>query len=197
MNLTRLKILASFVAVAMLPGLLPVLAQQMRASPHETVSAWIDGKSALVAITYGRPYSKAPFEPKKAGDPKKGEIRKIWGGQVPWGKAWRAGADEATTLITSKDLDVNGTQIPAGAYTLYMVPEENGTSKLAFSKKIGFWGIPVDEKQDLARVDMKREALDNDVDQLTISVEPAQPSGGVIKLKWEKTQYSVNFNVKK
>jgi hypothetical protein len=164
----------------------PATAQQKRVSPHETVSAVIAGNR--VTITYGRPYSK---------DPKSDKIRKIWGELVPWGKAWRTGADEATTMITQQDIMIGDTKVPAGAYTLYTVPMESGASKLAISKKIGQWGIPVDEKNDLARVDMKKDKLDKNVDQLTIGVEKAE-GGGVIKISWEMTQYSVNFsNAKK
>src|SRR5436305_14691504 len=117
-------------AAALVIGL-PALAQQGgRASPHETVSAVINGNR--VTITYGRPYTK---------DPKSGEMRKIWGGLLPYGKAWRLGADEATTLITQQPIAFGETTIPAGAYTLYMVPEESGESKLAITKKIGQWDV--------------------------------------------------------
>jgi hypothetical protein len=95
-------------------------------SPHETTSAVIDNNR--VTIIYGRPYTKAP---------KTGEVRKIWGGLVPYGKAWRMGSDEATTLITQHTIVLGGTELPAGAYTLYMIPEESGTAKLAISKKVG------------------------------------------------------------
>ena len=173
-----------FVAIAVAVAV-PATAQNRAAStggnsPHETTSAVIDGNR--VTVTYGRPYSKD---------------RKIWGSLVPWDKAWRMGSDEATVLITQQPIAIGDTTIPAGAYTLYMVPSENGTSKLAFSKKLGAWGIPVDEKNDLARVDLKKDALDPKVDQYTMSVERNSGGGGVLKLKWENTQYSAVFTVKK
>jgi hypothetical protein len=160
--------------------------QQKRISPHETISTVVAGNR--VTITYGRPYSK---------DPKSDKIRKIWGDLVPWGKAWRTGADEATTLIIQQPIMIGDTMLPAGAYTLYTIPMENGPSKLAISKKIGQWGIPVDEKNDLARVDLKKDAIDKMVDQFSIAIEKAA-TGGVIKLTWENTQFSVDFsNAKK
>ena len=70
------------------------------ASPHETTSTVIDGNR--VTITYGRPFTK---------DPKSGEMRKIWGGLVPYGKAWRMGADEATLLITQQPINFGETTI--------------------------------------------------------------------------------------
>jgi len=151
-------------------------------SPHETVSVTIGGNT--VKITYGRPFSKSP---------RGTDIRKIWGTLVPWDKAWRLGADQATTLVCEKSIVLGGTTVPAGTYTLYMIPSESGTSKLAISKTTGQWGIPVDEKHDLGRVDLKKAALDPQVDQLTLSLAAAG-SGGVLKIQWEKTQYSVDFS---
>jgi hypothetical protein len=167
----------------------PVTAQQGakkgRVSPHETISAVVDGNR--VTVSYGRPYSK---------NPKSGEIRKIWGGLVPYGKAWRTGADEATTLITQQPIMVGDTLIPAGAYTLYTVPMENGPSKLAFSKSLGQWGIPVNEKNDLARVDLKKDSVEKQVDQFTIALDKGA-TGGVLKMTWENTQFSVPFTTVK
>src|ERR1039458_6276309 len=150
-------------------------------SPHETVSATIGGNA--VKITYGRPFSKKPGTD---------TVRVVWGTLVPWDKAWRLGADLGTTLVCGKGIVLGGTTVPAGTYTLYMIPSEKGTSKLAISKTTGKWGIPVDEKNDLARVDLKNAPLDPQVDQLTLSVAAAG-AGGVIKIQWEKTQYSVEF----
>ena len=178
--------LQTFIALAAtLLCALPLAAQSNRVSPHETTSAVIDGNR--VTVTYGRPNTK---------DPKSGEMRKIWGGLVPYGKAWRLGADEATTLITQQPITFGDTTVPAGAYTLYMVPSESG-GKLAISKKIGQWGVGVDEKNDLARVDLKKSALDTPVHQLTLGVEKNPAGGGVLKIKWEDVQYSADFTVKK
>jgi hypothetical protein len=156
-------------------------AQQARLSPHETISTRVGG--SLVTITYGRPYSK---------NPKTGEIRKIWGGLVPWGKAWRTGADEATTLVTQSAVKIGDKEIPAGAYTLYTIPSETGTSQLAISKTIGKWGIPVDEKNDVARVDLTKSTVDKQVDQFTMALESKKGDpAGTLKMTWETTQFSV------
>ncbi len=165
---------------------LPVVAQQRRLSPHETISAVIDGNR--VTVTYGRPYTK---------NPRTGEVRKIWGGLVPYGEPWRMGADEATLLITQRPLELGGKTVPAGAYTVYMVPAESGASQLAISTRIGQWGIPVDQSHDLARVDLEKETLEKPVDQFTMAVGKNPSGGGVLKLMWENAQFSVPFTVQK
>ena len=165
---------------------LPLKAQQKRVSPHETVSAVIDGNR--VTVVYGRPYTK---------DPKSGEARKIWGGLVPYGKVWRTGADEATTLTTQKPLVFGETTIPAGSYTLFTLPQADGSAKLIFNKQLGQWGTQYDEKQDLARIDLKKDALEKPLDQLAIAVSKNPAGGGALKIMWEDTQFSAAFTVQK
>lgn len=173
-------------AAAALLGALPLAAQQPRVSPSEITSVTVD--NCRVTLAYGRPYSK---------DPKTGEMRKIWGGLVPYGQVWRTGANEATMLVTQQPLDFNGTVIPAGAYTLFTLPQADGSAKLIVNKQLGQWGLQYDEKQDLARIDLRPETLPQSVDQFTLRVERNPAGGGVIKMMWETTQYSVPFTVKK
>ncbi len=169
----------------------PIPAPRSRISPHETISTVIGERRTgnWVTITYGRPYIK---------DPKTGAPRKIWGGLVTWDKADRLGSDEATLLLTQQPLVIGEIVIPAGAYTLYIVPSETGASKLAFSTNLGKWGIPVDETKDVARVDLKKASLEKPADQLTIGIEnDSSTGGGVLKIQWESTEFSLSFAVKK
>ena len=48
--------------------------------------------------------------------------RKIFGGLVPYGEVWRAGANEATTLVTDTNLNIGGKDVPAGSYTIFTLP---------------------------------------------------------------------------
>ncbi|MGH8024180.1 MAG: DUF2911 domain-containing protein [Limisphaerales bacterium] len=182
-----MKTLLSLIALAALTVTvaLPVSAQERRLSPHQTFSARLKGDR--VTITYGRPYTIKPGTT---------EVRKIWGGLVPYDKPWRMGADEATLLLTQKPLDIGGKTIPAGAYTLYMVPEENGPSQLVFSSALGGWGIPVNTRHDVARVDLTKTTLDHPVNQFTMAVS-RNDDGGVLKMSWETTEFSVPFTVQK
>jgi hypothetical protein len=182
MSLLRVTVLVTVVSMLStdLVGAPLVRRARKRVSPHETVSATIGDNK--VSITYGRPYSK---------NPKGDNIRKIWGSLVPYGKAWRLGADEATTLELTKGIKIGDASIPAGKYTLYLIPEENG-GKLAFSKTVGRWGVPVNEKDDLVRVDVKREPLSPTLGQLAIAIEKGD-NGGEFSIKWEDAEYSVKF----
>jgi hypothetical protein len=171
---------------------LPLMAQEKRvnstggASPHETTSRVVDDNR--VTLTYGRPYTK---------DPHSGETRKIWGTLVPYGKVWRTGADEATLLITQKPILIGDLAVPAGAYTLFTLPAEDGSAKLIINKQIGQWGLQYNESQDLGRVDLKKDTLDTPVDQFTMAVARNPSGGGILKMSWENTQYSVAFTPQK
>jgi len=177
--------LRSTIIAATLLTALSLNAQQRRLSPHETISSVVDGNR--VTIVYGRPYTVKPGTT---------AVRRIWGGLVPYGKVWRMGADEAALLITQKPLEIGGVTVPAGAYTLFMLPEENGPSKLIINKQIGQWGLQYNEGQDLARVNLHKQALEEPVTQFTMAIQ-RESSGGVLKLTWEKTEYSVPFSVQK
>ena len=59
--------------------------------------------------------------------------RKIWGGLVPYGKVWRAGADENTTIEFGDDVSVEGKPLPKGVYGLHMIPNQDSWTVI-FSK---------------------------------------------------------------
>ncbi|MEO8438795.1 MAG: DUF2911 domain-containing protein [Spartobacteria bacterium] len=180
-----MKLIISLLATLSVLALSPLQAEEKRVSPHETVSATIDG--ATIKIVYGRPYTK---------DPKSGALRKIWGGLVPFGKVWRMGADEATILTTDRDLEIGGSKIPAGSYSLFLQPDESGPAMLIVNKQTGQWGTKHDESQDVAKVELKKSALASPVDQFTIALEKAD-GGATLNLKWEGTEYSAPIAVKK
>jgi hypothetical protein len=165
----------------------PPAPPRTRVSPHEVISLKVDGNR--VTVIYGRPYSK---------DPKTGAIRKIWGELVPYGKVWRTGSDEATTLITQQAIDLGGTTVPAGTYTLFTVPLADGTARLVINRETGQWGVdPYHEANELARVDLKKDTLSTPLDQFVMALEKNPGGGGILKMAWETTQFSVPFTVKK
>jgi hypothetical protein len=173
------------VSLSLMAASFAVADDKSRVSPHETITANIDGSD--VTIVYGRPYSK---------DPKSGAPRKIWGELVPFGKVWRTGADEATLLTTKKSYDIGGTTVPAGTYSLFTWPEQGG-AKLIVNKQTGQWGTKYDEKQDLARIDMKKEPVEKPGEQFTIEIKKDPAAGGILKFTWENTQYSVAIKAAK
>jgi hypothetical protein len=118
--------------------------------------------------------------------------RKVFGGIVPYGEVWRAGANEATTFVTTAELMVGGQHVPAGSYTLFTIPNQ-GKWTLIISKKTGEWGIPYPgADSDLARVDMKVSATSSAVENFTIAFDK-DAKGCTLRMDWENTRASVDI----
>jgi hypothetical protein len=98
--------------------------------------------------------------------------RKVFGELVPYGKVWRAGANEATTFVTDESLiAVGGTNIPAGSYTIFAVPNPEKWTVI-INKHTGEWGIPYKyESEELARVPASVTRLSSPVENFTISFD--------------------------
>jgi len=121
--------------------------------------------------------------------------RKIMGSVVPYGVVWRTGANAATSFVTQTDIVVSGVKIPRGSYTLYTLPSSKQW-KLIFNKQTGQWGTVYNEKLDLVRIPLNKKNLKQPVEKFTITLERTAEKSGVIKLVWEKTQLSVDFQLK-
>ncbi len=148
-------------------------------SPPGTASVkFDDGK--IVTIDYSRPSMRG---------------RKIFGGLVPYGQIWRTGANAATSLKTDVNLTIGGAAVPAGSYTLYTIPGETGW-KLIINKQTGQWGTDYEEKQDLARVDMKVASNATPTEQFTISLDKTGASSATLKLDWANTTATVSVDEK-
>jgi hypothetical protein len=121
--------------------------------------------------------------------------RKIFGGLVPYGEVWRTGANEATTFVTTAEVEVGGKTVPAGSYTIFTVPNPDKWT-LIINKKTGEWGIPYKyESDELGRVDMKVSKVSSPVEDFTISYEKSG-NGCVMNVAWDTTRASVDITSK-
>lgn len=122
--------------------------------------------------------------------------RKIFGGLVPYGEVWRAGANEATTFVTDTNLNVGGKDVPAGSYTIFTIPNADKWV-LIISKKTGEWGVPYPgQGDDFTRVDMKASSLSSPMENFTIGFDQTG-STCAMHLDWEKTRATVDISQKK
>ncbi|MEM7050389.1 MAG: DUF2911 domain-containing protein [Acidobacteriota bacterium] len=173
--MTHRKTLKAVCALAVLLLLaVPALAERgddtNRKSKNGAVSGTIDGVS--VAVSYGRPQVKG---------------REIFGALVPFGKLWRTGADEATTVTFGGDAKVEGQAIPAGTYSLFTIPGADSWT-LIFNKKAEQWGgYDYAESEDALRVEVKPGKGDA-VETMEFVIED-----GAVVLRWDTT--AVSFGV--
>jgi len=124
--------------------------------------------------------------------------RKIFGGIIPYGQVWRAGANQNTTITFANDVTIDGKPLAAGTYGLHMIPTE-GDWTVIFSKQHDAWGsFTYKESEDALRVTVKPQptgfhnALTYDFDQL-------QPDSAVVVMSWDKlaVPFKVHVDVNK
>ncbi len=154
-----------------------VAESQEPASPLDYARAEIDGHQ--VEIKYSRPSMRG---------------RTIYGDLVPWDKVWRTGANEATHLRIPADMTIGGESVPAGEYTLWTVPSEDGWM-LVINSETGQRGHAYNGDLDFVRVPMMTTSLDEPVEVFTITIVEGEDSDGVIRLDWETTRAYIAFDL--
>ena|SRR6266480_720130 len=164
--------------LALLVGAGAARAQAPRKSPHESTSITVNGHK--ITITYGRPYLHG---------------RKMIGDHEPYGKVWRTGADEASTLETDADLDINGLRVPKGTYGIFTIPNADKWT-LVVSKNAKQWGaFKYNVAEDLGRTDMTVSKTGSPVEQFTITLTPEGSGGALLKMAWDSVEASVAIKV--
>src|ERR1700737_4976525 len=156
--------------IGMIFTLILFAACQRRPSPAASATCDLGG-SKTIKTNYSSPRMKG---------------RKIYGDLAPFGQVWRAGANEATTFVTSSDAVVGGKTVLAGSYTIFTIPAADKWT-LIINKKTGEWGIPYKyESDEVARVDMKVYPLQSPGENFTISYEKSG-SGCTLHIDWDNT----------
>lgn len=145
---------------------------QEKASPAAVATGKING--ATISINYSSPSVKG---------------RQIWGGLVPFNEVWRAGANEATTFETDKDLTIEGSKLPAGKYSFFVIPKEK-ECVVIFNKEAKQWGAyKYNEKEDQLRVTVKQQIASSSREKLVYTINKNN-----IVLSWEN--WNIPFSVK-
>lgn len=152
-------------------------------SPRQTTTAAFDG--AEIAIDYGSPSVRG---------------RKIFGALEPWGQVWRTGANAATTLKTSSALSVGGHTIPAGTYSLWILPAPTAWTLIINKQTLApcaatcpaqrapLWGTDYSADSDLVRVPMRVQNTPALIEHFAIRASPS-----LLTFEWEHTRASVEI----
>lgn len=120
--------------------------------------------------------------------------REIWGKVVPYGKVWRSGANENTTITFTDDVSIEGKPLAAGTYGLHTLPDQDQWT-IIFSKNSTSWGsFSYDEKEDALRVIVKPHAAES-TELVTYVFEEVKPDSAVATLRWEKLAVPFQISV--
>lgn len=148
---------------------------QEKASPAKTAEGMVG--DATITINYSSPAVKG---------------RTIFGGDdalEPFGKVWRAGANEATTFTTTKDIMVEGKKLPAGTYGFFVIPGETN-STFIFNKVAKQWGaFDYDEAEDVLRVSVPSQQSSSLEERLVYEVKPDS-----FEIRWEYGKASAKLS---
>ena len=122
--------------------------------------------------------------------------RKVWGGIVPYGDVWRAGANESTVVTFSDPVSIEGKPLDKGTYGLFMIPKEDQWTVI-FSKTSTAWGaFTYKPDEDVLRVTVKPGPAEFH-DALVYEFDDLKPDSAVVTLCWDKiaVPFKVSVNV--
>ncbi len=165
-------------AILLMAGM-TAFAQQIQ-MPQASPSAKIAQKVGLTDVTvdYSRPSTKG---------------RKIFGELVPFGEVWRTGANGATIISFSTDVEIDGKKVPQGQYAIYSIPgKSEWTIILSKDTKLG-GAIGYDPKNDLMRFQVVPNKLSRVYETFEISFNNMTDTGADLSIKWDQTR--IDFRI--
>jgi len=148
-------------------------------SPKSTITQVVGLTN--VEIVYSRPSAKG---------------RDVFNNLVPFGKLWRTGANENTTISFSEDIVIDGKTLPKGKYALYTTPRADNW-EIIFYTKTDNWGNPEnwDETKVALKTTVKSEHIDRLVESFTIGINNLDNNFAHLEISWEKTIVALKFEV--
>jgi hypothetical protein len=122
--------------------------------------------------------------------------RAVFGNLVPFGKVWRTGANENTTISFSEDVIIDGKTLPKGKYALYTIPKIESWEVIFYSTTNN-WGNPEvwNEANVVLRTTVKEEALQKPVESFTIEISNLDANFAYLDMAWENSSVSMKFEV--
>ncbi len=159
-----------FVSLLVLISATAFAQKKAKPSPAAKTEAKINGNT--IVIDYHQPAVKG---------------REIWGDLVPYGKVWRAGANESTSIEFSSDVKINGKDLPKGKYAFFVIANEKEWT-LIFNKTIAWGAYSYKEKEDALRVTVPVQKAEENTERLTYKVTEK----GEVSLHWEHAYASFN-----
>jgi hypothetical protein len=159
-------------------GVATPVAAQIRASERGSVTQTVDGTT--ISVDYSRPTARG---------------RDLFGALVPWNVVWTPGANWATTLETDKDVRINGVDVAAGRYSVWMTPHDTGRWTLTLNDDPAYFHF---QKPDTAlgtyQISLRPERGEH-TEMLTWSFPTVSGDAAVLALAWGTTRVPMNVVV--
>lgn len=152
-------------------------AQSIPRSQPGTVSQMI-GK-ARIEIAYHRPVARG---------------RNLFGGLVPWGRVWSPSSDTAAIFMTSRELNVAGSKLAAGRYSVFAIPARE-TWTIIFSSAAPVFHLAYPAGKDVLRIRVKPGTGDH-METLAFYFPVVDADSAVLDLHWGTTVVPIPIRAK-
>jgi hypothetical protein len=206
MKTLRRFYISTFAVLFVLSGALIASAQIRTPRPSAKASVMETIGVTDVTITYSRPGVKGRTiwgDPLPEQAATKGEatlddqnVRPKGAPIVPWGHAWRTGANEATQFVVTDDVFINGQKLPAGSYSLHTIPTHDEFT-IIFNSIANQWGsFNYDPAKDTLRVKVKPEWSEHSKEWLEYWIDPVSDTSAQVNIRWEKVRVPFLVEVK-
>ncbi len=158
-------------------------AQVRMPQPSGTQTLKQDFGLGTIELTYSRPGAKG---------------RKIFGELVPFNKIWRVGANAATSIRFTDDVEMGGKKLDTGTYVMYAIPGID-VWEIIINKGIKNWGTEgYKETEDVCRFKTEPIKMKQKLETFTMQFANVKPESCELHIMWEKTSVviPITTNVK-
>ena len=122
--------------------------------------------------------------------------RIVYGELVPFGKHWRTGANENTTISFDQNIEIKGNKISKGHYSLYTIPRAD-LWEIILYKDTNNWGVPKqwDQNKVVLSFNSSPITIMESVESFTIDFNDFRNDSATLNLMWERTKISIPIKV--
>lgn len=151
--------------------------EEVRKSQAAAVSQRV--ANTEITVTYSRPVARG---------------RALFGALIPYDQVWNPGADQATAIAISRDVQVNERSLPAGKYSLWAVPKPD-VWMVIFSRAADVYHTPYPgDAQDALRFDVPPEQGPH-MEALTFYFPIVEGKDAVLRMHWGEIMVPLSFRV--
>jgi len=138
--------------------------------------AKVNHANTYIKVVYGQPYKNS---------------RDIFGNLIPYGEVWRTGANEATELTTTKEIQFGDKTLPAGTYALFSIPGKNEWT-IILNSQLGQWGaFDYNSDNDVMRIKVSSETTEDVTEAFTIKFTEVENNRTNLVMNWDSTAVSI------